>query len=117
MSGRRGRASEHAPDRGDVVWLDFDPQAGHEQAGRRPALVISPGAYNDRTGLALCCPITSRMKGYPFEVALPSGIGVEGVVLADQLKSLDWRVRNASLITRLPDAVVDAVLARARTLL
>lgn len=105
------------PERGDVVWLDFDRQAGHEQSSRRPALVVSPGTYNGRTGLALCCSIASRVKGYPFEVALPEGVGVEGVVLADQLKSLDWRARNASIMARLPDIVVEAVLAQARTLL
>ncbi len=100
-----------------MVWLDFDPQGRHRRPCRRPALVISAGAYNGRTGQALCCPITSRVKGYPFEVALPEGVGVEGVILADQLKSLDWRARNASIMGRLPEIVVDAVLARVRALL
>ena len=84
--------SSAAPDRGHVVWLTFNPQAGHEQAGRRPALVLSPKSYNAKVGLMLCCPITSRAKGYPFEVALPADLGIAGVVLADQVKSLDWRV-------------------------
>jgi mRNA interferase MazF len=106
-----------APDRGDLVWLDFDPQAGHEQSGRRPAMVVSPRAYNHATGLALCCPITSRVKGYPFEVALPEGLAASGVVLSDQLRSLDWRARKASRLGRLPEASIDAVLARVRALL
>lgn len=80
-----------APDAGDIVWLQFNPQAGHEQAGHRPALVLSPLAYNRRTGLAVCVPMTTRVKGYPFEVA----IGTEGVALSDQVKSLDWRARSA----------------------
>lgn len=81
------------PDAGDVVWLQFDPQAGHEQAGHRPALCLSPAAYNRASGLMVCCPMTSRIKGYPFEVPLSGGDG--GAVLADQLKSLDWRARGA----------------------
>lgn len=105
------------PDRGDAVWLAFDPQAGHEQAGRLPALVLSPALYNERAGLALLCPITSRVKGYPFEVVVPPGDGLEGVVLADQVKSLDWRVRGASLIRRLPEPVVTEVLDRLAVLL
>ena len=84
-----------APDRGDVIWLDFSPQAGHEQAGRRPALVLSPQAYNKKTGQALVCPITSKAKGYPFEVELPVGLGVNGVVLADHIKNQDMKARNA----------------------
>ena len=98
-----------APDRGDAVWLDCAPQAGHEQDGRRPAIVLSPRAYHERTGLALVCPITRRAKGYPFEVTLPAGFPVEGVVLADQLKSVDWRARRASVIARMPDEVVRSV--------
>lgn len=105
------------PDRGDAVWLAFDPQAGHEQAGRRPALVLSPALYNERAGLALLCPITSRVKGYPFEVALPPDGTLEGVVLADQVKSLDWRARGASLIGRVPDSVTGQVLAKLGALL
>jgi mRNA interferase MazF len=83
-------AARYVPERGDLLWLTFDPQAGHEQAGRRPALVLSPAAYNRRAKLALVCPITSRAKGYPFEVALPAALPLSGVVLADHLKSADW---------------------------
>lgn len=94
------------------MWVSFDPQAGHEQAGRRPALVLSPAAYNGRVGLALVCPVTNRQKGYPFEVAVPAGLNVTGVVLADQVKSLDWRARQFELIGRLPDAVIAQVWER-----
>ncbi len=107
----------YVPDRGDVVWLSFDPQAGHEQAGRRPALVLSPMAYNDKTGLCLVCPITSRIKGYPFEVSIPKNAKVTGVVLADQVKSLDWQVRKAELIERSREIVVEETLEKVRTLL
>ena len=106
-----------APDRGDVVWISFDPQAGHEQAGRRPAVVLSPAAYNDKVGLALLCPITSQIKGYPFEVRLPAGFPVTGVILADQIKSLDWRSRRAEVVARLPDAVITEALGKLGTLL
>ncbi len=102
----------YVPARGDVVWLEFDPQAGHEQAGRRPALVVSHTAYNKKVGLALLCPITSQAKGYPFEVAVPAGFAVGGVVLSDQVKSLDWRARRASRIGALPDAALEQVIAR-----
>lgn len=104
------------PDRGHIIWIDFTPQAGHEQAGHRPALVISPAAYNERAGLAIMCPITSRRKGYPFEVPLPDGLGVSGVILADQVKSLDWRARRAEIVERAPDAVMAEVLAKLQTL-
>ena len=86
----------YVPDRGDIVWLNFTPQAGHEQAGHRPALVLSPAAYNGKTGLMLCCPITSQVKGYPFEVRLDAGADAQGVVLSDQVKSLDWQARQAT---------------------
>lgn len=102
----------HIPERGDLVWLEFDPQAGHEQAGHRPALTISPRTYNARTKLALFCPVTSRVKGYPFEVALPDGLPVSGVVLADQVKNLDWHSRQAKLIARVPTVVLAEVLAK-----
>ena len=85
----------YVPDRGDIVWLQFNPQAGHEQAGHRPALVLSPASYNRRSGLMLCCPMTSQRKGYPFEVVITVDTDRESVVLADQVKSLDWRVRKA----------------------
>src|SRR5215211_5711072 len=100
----------YVPDSGDIVWLTFTPQAGHEQAGRRPALVLSPSAYNGRVGLALLCPITGQVKGYPFEVELPKGLAVAGVVLADQVKSLDWRARKAAHICATPEDVVARVL-------
>lgn len=107
----------YVPERGDVVWLEFDPQAGHEQAGRRPALVVSPGAYNGRVGLALLCPITSRVKGYPFEVLFPSDSRVEGAVLADQVKSLDWRARRARRFAVAARPLMEEVLGKIRTLL
>ncbi|HFE67547.1 MAG TPA: endoribonuclease MazF [Chloroflexi bacterium] len=107
----------YIPNRGDVVWLSFDPQAGHEQAGRRPALVLSDAAYNGKVGLAILCPITTRKKGYPFEVNIPQGLVVTGVVLADQVKSMDWRLRRAELIQPLPEAVVNEVLSKLSTLL
>lgn len=107
----------YVPDRGDAVWLTFQPQAGHEQAGRRPALVLSPVEYNRRVGLALCCPITRQVKGYPFEVVLPAGLAVVGAILADQIKSLDWRARQAELITRLPDSVANETLGKLGALL
>ncbi len=96
----------YVPERGDVVWIHFNPQAGHEQAGRRPALVISPAGYNGRVGLALLCPITSQVKGYPFEVAVPEGLRVSGVVLSDQVKSLDWRARRVDFVERVPESVL-----------
>ncbi|MCX6553509.1 MAG: endoribonuclease MazF [Candidatus Aminicenantes bacterium] len=99
----------YIPRRGDAIWLNFNPQSGHEQAGRRPALVLSPEEYNRKTGLAIFCPITSQVKGYPFEVKLPAGLPVNGVVLADQVKSLDWQVRDAALIKKLPTAVSNRV--------
>ena len=99
------------------MWLDFTPQAGHEQAGRRPALILSPGSYNRRVGLAICCPVTGQVKGYPFEVEIPPGLRVGGVVLPDQVKSLDWRMRDARFICRLPAAATLEVLERLGTLL
>lgn len=107
----------YVPGRGDLVWLESDPQAGHEQRGRRPALVVSPHAYNGKVGLALCCPVSSRAKGYPFEVALPGSSKVSGVVLADQLKSVDWSARQAQRIEAAPADVVEEVLAKVLTLL
>jgi mRNA interferase MazF len=108
---------QYVPERGDIVWLQIEPQAGDEQAGLRPAMVLSPRAYNERTGLALCCPITNQVKGYPFEVALPTGLRVTGVVLADQIKSLDWRARKAKYIASVHKSVSDAVAARIEALL
>jgi mRNA interferase MazF len=109
--------TDYIPDRGDIIWLTFNPQAGHEQAGRRPALVISPRLYNAKTSLILTCPITSQIKGYPFEVALPQGISIQGVILSDQIRSLDWRVRLATYIQTAPQETVEQVLERLQTLL
>ena len=102
----------YTPARGEVVWLHFTPQAGHEQSGRRPAVIISPKDYNQRVGLCLCCPITSQAKGYPFEVELPAGLGVTGVVLCDQVKSLDWKARRVNLIGALPGRQVKEIQER-----
>ena len=108
MTGRRS----FVPERGDVVKMSFDPQSGHEQVGWRPALVVSPGAYNHASSLALLCPITSRVKGYPFEISLPTDFAITGAILVDQIRSLDWRARKASFVAHAPDAVVREVLAR-----
>jgi mRNA interferase MazF len=113
----RKSAAVYVPERGDAVWITLDPRVGHEQAGRRPALVLSPSAYNDRVGLALMCPITSQVKGYPFEVPIPPGAPITGVVGADQVKSLDWRARQATPIGALPGDVVAQVLQRLQALL
>ena len=110
-------AARYVPDAGDLVWLDFDPQAGHEQAGHRPAVVLSPVAYNRRAGLALVCPITGRVKEYPFEVPLPAGAGLSGVILSDQLKSVDWRARRARKAGRAPSQVMEQVRERLGPLL
>ncbi len=107
----------YVPERGDVVWITLNPQAGHEQAGRRPAVALSPAAYNGKVGLAILCPITRHVKGYPFEVQIPRGLAVGGVILADQVKSLDWRAREAELAGRLPAATVVEVLEKLNTLL
>lgn len=107
----------YVPDTGDFIWLTFDPQAGHEQPGRRPALVLSPKIYNQKSGLALVCPVTNQAKGYPFEVAVPSGRGATGVILADHLKSVDWKARRAERIAICPREVVREVLARLAPLL
>jgi len=105
------------PKRGDVVWITLNPQAGHEQMGRRPAVVLSPEAYNGKVGLAILCPITSRVKGYPFEVLIPADLAVGGVVLADQVKSLDWRAREAEWVCTLPRETIAEVLGKLGTLL
>lgn len=110
-------ARRYVPARGDAVWLTFTPQAGHEQAGRRPALVLSPASYNGKVGLAILCPITSQVKGYPFEVATPTGSRLGGVILADQVKSLDWRVRQAEFICKLPRETTAEVLEKLGVLL
>ena len=107
----------YIPDRGDIVWTDFDPQVGHEQAGLRPALVLSRHMFNDTSGLAICCPITGRQKGYPFEVSLPSGLEIYGVVLVDQIRSIDWRGREVEFKVKAPEAVLFDVLDRLKILL
>lgn len=105
----------YVPDAGDIVWLHFDPQAGHEQAGHRPALVLSPAAYNSKTGLMLCCPMTTKIKGYPFEVEIAGSR--EGAALADQVKSLDWQVRKATLKGKASVAELDEVKTKIAALL
>jgi len=107
----------YVPERGDLVWISFNPQAGHEQSGRRPAVVLSTAAYNGKVGLGLFCPLTNRVKGYPFEVAIPGGLSASGVVLADQIKSLDWKARKAERIGPLPEDVIGLILAKVRSLL
>ena len=107
----------YCPKRGDVVWISFNPQAGHEQAGHRPALVLSPQAYNRKVGLVILCPLTSQVKGYPFEVRIPAGLKASGAVLSDQVKSMDWRARGASLMCQVPEAIVREVLNKVGTLL
>jgi mRNA interferase MazF len=107
----------YVPDRGHLVWLSFDPQAGREQAGRRPALVLSPAAYNGRSRLALVCPITGQIKGYPFEVLLPAGLAIAGVVLTDHLKSVDWETRRAEFAAEAPAPVTSEVAAKLAPLL
>lgn len=103
-------STAYIPDRGNIVWLDFNPQTGREQAGRRPALVLTRAAYNAKTGLLVACPITNQAKGYPFEVGLPDGFKVTGVVLADHVKSQDWRQRNATFAAQAPPEVVEQAL-------
>ena len=110
-------SQNYVPQCGDAVWITLNPQAGHEQAGRRPAVVLSPRNYNSKVGLAILSPITNQTKGYPFEVLLPAGLPVAGAILSDQVKSLDWRVRNAELICTLPDEVISEVLQKLSTLL
>jgi mRNA interferase MazF len=107
----------YAPERGDVVWLQFTPQAGHEQAGRRPAVTLSPKPYNEKVGLGLFCPVTSQAKGYPFEACLPADLPVSGVALCDQVKSLDWKTRQAQFVCRLPEATVTEIMAKVQSLL
>src|SRR6266567_4657862 len=108
---------DQAPERGDAIWIDFGAPIGHEQAGRRPAIVISPYKYNRTVGLAIMCPITTRSKGYPFEVAIPAGNDVTGVILTDQIKNMSWKARESELICRLPNEVVETVINRLGSLL
>ncbi|MGI8811588.1 MAG: endoribonuclease MazF [Pyrinomonadaceae bacterium] len=107
----------YVPERGDAVWLNFNPQTGHEQSGRRPAMVLSPRSYNGKVGLAIFCPITNQIKGYPFEVLIPPGHKIKGAVLSDQIKNLDWKARDAELIEKLPATITEEVLKKVHTLL
>jgi mRNA interferase MazF len=110
-------AKPYVPDAGDLVWLTFDPQAGHEQRGRRPALVVSPRAYNSQARLAVACPVTSHVKGYPFEVRLPAGGRIQGAVLADHVKNLDWQARRVVFEAKATEYVLTEVRERLRALL
>ena len=110
LSAKKSGSAPYIPERGDLVTVTLDPRVGHEQAGRRPALVLSPSAYNQRSGLAIMSPITNQAKGYPFEVTLPAGCGVTGVVLADHCKSQDYEARRAVLVGRAPEGTTSAVL-------
>lgn len=107
----------YVPRRDDVVWITLNPQSGYEQTGRRPALVLSPESYNRKTRLAIFCPVTNQIKGYPFEVLIPGGLSVTGAILSDQVKSLDWRARNSELICILPDESISEVFQKLGTLL
>jgi mRNA interferase MazF len=107
----------YIPDSGDIVWVEFNPQAGHEQAGHRPALVLSPASYNGKVGLAILCPITSQVKGYPFEVKIPDGLEVSGAILSDQVKSLDWKARKAEFACKLPSVTFNEVVQKLSTLI
>lgn len=111
------RSRDYVPKCGDVVWITMNPQAGHEQAGRRPGVVLSPQTYNSKVGLAILCPITNQIKGYPFEVLLPAGLPVEGAILSDQVKSLDWHARNVEFICTLSDEAVSEILQKLGALL
>jgi mRNA interferase MazF len=121
VSGRSGAAIRQrrvvAPRCGDVVWISLDPRVGHEQASRRPAVVVSPASYNKKVGLALLCPVTSQVKGYPFEALIPAGSKIGGLVLSYQVKCLDWRGRHAAFICKLPKSVLREVLSKLNTLL
>jgi mRNA interferase MazF len=107
----------YVPERGDIIWIPLSPSEGQGRTGRRAAVVLSPQGYNSRVGLAIVCPISAHIKGYPFEVPLPSGLPVEGAALADQAESLDWRVRRAEPVCTLPAATVEEVLGKLRALL
>lgn len=107
----------YCPNRGDIVWVSFSPQVGHEQAGHRPALIVSPEPYNRKTGLALFCPISSHEKGYPFEVKIPDGLKVSGVVLADHVKNFDWRARNIKFCAHMPVAAIEEVIEKLKALI
>lgn len=112
-----GETMAYIPNSGDIIWITFNPQAGHEPAGRRPALVLSPSAYNGKVGLAILCPITSQVKGYPFEVLIPDGLKISGAILSDQVKSLDWKARQAEFVCKLSAVTMNEVLQKLNTLL
>ncbi|MHB8776079.1 MAG: endoribonuclease MazF [Bellilinea sp.] len=113
MVSRRG----YVPERGDVVWMMFGPQAGREQSGRRPGVVMSSSIYNGKTGMALCCPITSHVKGYPFEVLVPAGLKTSGAILADHIRNIDWKLRRAEYLCKLPDKALEEVAEKILSLL
>lgn len=117
MEKKSGKQQEYTPHRGDLVWIELDPTRGSEIQKTRPAVVISPYSYNKIVGLALMCPITSKQKGYPFEVSLNSKQKVKGVILADQVRSMDWRVRKAKLVERLPADIIKEVIDKVSALL
>jgi len=108
----RKESAVYVPDRGDVAWISLNPQVGHEQSGRRPAVILSPLPYNEKVGLAICCPVTSAIKGYPWEVVLPDGLPISGAALSDQVKNLDWRARGAEKICSLPQGTVSEILGK-----
>lgn len=107
----------YIPDRGHIVWISLYPQVGHEQTGRRPAVVLSPAAYNSKTRLAIFCPVTSVIKAYPFEVFIADNLEIKGVILSDQVKSLDWKIRNAEYICEVSRATMDEVLKKLHMLI
>lgn len=111
------KSKVYIPDTGDIVWLSFNVQAGHEQSGRRPALIISPKVYNEKTGLAIFCPITSQIKNYPFEVIIPENLEIKGVILSDQIKSLDWETRKATFICKLSKTALTETINKINILL
>ncbi|MEB3224853.1 MAG: endoribonuclease MazF [Synechococcus sp.] len=111
------RNQVYIPRRGDLVFLDFNPTKGHEQSGHRPACVISPQTYNARTSLALLIPITKQQKGYPFEVPLPPDLQIQGVILVDQIKCLDWQVRQVQFVETVPQNIVEEVQAKLKPLI
>ncbi|QQN61258.1 endoribonuclease MazF [Bradyrhizobium diazoefficiens] len=111
------KPGDYCPEAGDVIWIDLDPTVGHEQSGRRPAMVVSPRSYNTVAGLCVICPITSRVRGYPFEAVLPEGASVRGVVLADQPRSISWELRPITPAGRAPDALLLEVRERLAALL
>jgi mRNA interferase MazF len=108
---------KYIPEQGDLVWLQFNPQSGHEQSRKRPALVISPSSYNGKVGLSLSCPVTSKIKGYPFEVIIPQDLPIEGAILSDQIKSLDWNSRNATFICKVSESTLKDVIEKIELLI